>query len=72
MKDEVTGNEKIDENRELNLTQSHFITLSNQDELNFFFKEYKYLETEKLDYYYLIPFSWFEKWDIFVSNPRYL
>lgn len=52
--------------------QGNYLQISPEDEVKFFLREYKQIEGEKNDFYYLIPIEWFKKWETFVLNPRYL
>ncbi len=50
--------------------QGNYIQITPEDEIKFFLREYKQIEGEKNDFYYLMPLEWFRKWEAFVLNPK--
>lgn len=42
--------------------------LNKKEEIKFFLREYKSLENQKFDYYYLFPYKWIKIWDSYICE----
>ncbi len=40
------------------------------EEIKFFLREYRALEAEKFDFYYIVPFKWMKQWDAYISDSK--
>jgi hypothetical protein len=49
---------------------SDIVVLSKVEEIKVFLREYKNLDNTKLDYYYIIPFSWIKDWDKYIVDDK--
>jgi hypothetical protein len=39
-----------------------------EEEIKFFLKEYKTLDSQSFDFYYLMPFQWMIEWDKYITD----
>lgn len=44
--------------------------MNKTDEIKFFLREFKNLEDQKYDYYYIVPFKWIKIWDAYISDIK--
>ncbi len=40
------------------------------EEIKFFLREYRALEAEKFDFYYIVPYKWMKFWDAYITDSR--
>ena len=42
--------------------------INKSDEIKFFLREFRALENEKSDFYYIIPYTWIKEWDAYITD----
>ncbi len=57
----------LNENEENTQT---FKFINKLDEIKYFLREYNFLQNEKYDFYYLIPFEWILLWDNYITDTK--
>jgi hypothetical protein len=65
---ETPGERDIDNLNNLNNNIQLFT--NKNEEIKFFLREYRALEAEKFDFYYIVPFKWMKQWDSYITDTR--